>query len=174
MAKTIDRLSVQNKTSYPEVSHGRVTPQAVDVEEAVLGAMMLEQSAVNSVIDVLSPESFYKPAHQRIFDIIQNLFNDSEAIDLLTVTEALRKSGDLELVGGAFAVANLTTRVASTANVEFHARIVSQKYIQRELIRVSSNIIEKAFDEKTDVFDLLDEAESGLFKVAPTLSAINK
>jgi replicative DNA helicase len=166
MAKTIDRLSVQNKTSYPEVSHGRVTPQAVDVEEAVLGAMMLEQSAVNSVIDVLSPESFYKPAHQRIFDIIQNLFNDSEAIDLLTVTEALRKSGDLELVGGAFAVANLTTRVASTANVEFHARIVSQKYIQRELIRVSSNIIEKAFDEKTDVFDLLDEAESGLFKVA--------
>ena len=91
MAKTIDRLSIQNKTSYPEVSHGRVTPQAVDVEEAVLGAMMLEQSAVNSVIDVLSPESFYKPAHQRIFDIIQNLFNDSEAIDLLTVTEALEE-----------------------------------------------------------------------------------
>ena len=166
MAKTIDRLSVQSKTPYSEVTHGKVTPQAVDVEEAVLGAMMLEQSAVNSVIDVLSPESFYKPAHQRIFDIIQNLFNDSEPIDLLTVTEALRKSGDLELVGGAFAVANLTTRVASTANVEFHARIVSQKYIQRELIRVSSNIIEKAFDEKTDVFDLLDEAESGLFKVA--------
>jgi len=163
MAKTIDRLSVQSKTPYSEVTHGKVTPQAVDVEEAVLGAMMLEQSAVNSVIDVLSPESFYKPAHQRIFDIIQNLFNDSEPIDLLTVTEALRKSGDLELVGGAFAVANLTTRVASTANVEFHARIVSQKYIQRELIRVSSNIIEKAFDEKTDVFDLLDEAESGLF-----------
>ena len=94
------------------------------------------------------------------------MFNDSEPIDLLTVTEALRKDGNLEFVGGAYAVANLTTRVASTANVEFHARIISQKYIQRELIRVSSNIIEKAFDEKTDVFDLLDEAESGLFEVA--------
>ena len=128
--------------------------------------MMLEQSAVNSVIDVLRPDSFYKPAHSKIFDIIQNLFNDSEPIDLLTVTEALRKSGDLELVGGAFTIANLTTRIASTANVEFHARIISQKHIQRELIRVSSNIIEKAFDEKTDVFDLLDEAESGLFEVA--------
>ena len=166
MAKTSDRLSVNSKSSYSEVTHGRVTPQAVDIEEAVLGAMMLEQTAVNSVIDVLSPDSFYKPAHQRIFEIIQKLFNDSEPIDLLTVTEALKKSGDLELVGGAFAIANLTTRVASTANVEFHARIISQKHIQRELIRVSSNIIEKAFDEKTDVFDLLDEAESGLFEVA--------
>ena len=152
MAKTSDRLSVNSKSSYSEVTHGRVTPQAVDIEEAVLGAMMLEQTAVNSVIDVLSPDSFYKPAHQRIFEIIQKLFNDSEPIDLLTVTEALKKSGDLELVGGAFAIANLTTRVASTANVEFHARIISQKHIQRELIRVSSNIIEKAFDEKTDVF----------------------
>ncbi|PCJ80248.1 MAG: replicative DNA helicase [Bacteroidetes bacterium] len=166
MSKATDRLSSISKSSFSETTHGRVTPQAVDLEEAVLGAMMLEQTAVNSVIDVLSPESFYKPAHQKIFDRIQNLFNDSEPIDLLTVTEALKKSGDLELVGGAYYIANLTTRVASTANVEFHARIISQKYIQRELIRVSSNIIEKAFDEKTDVFDLLDEAESGLFEVA--------
>ena len=166
MSKTTDRLSTQNRLSSSETSLGRVIPQAIDLEEAVLGAMMLEQSAVNAVIDVLRPDSFYKPAHSKIFDIIQNLFNDSEPIDLLTVTEALRKSGDLELVGGAFTIANLTTRIASTANVEFHARIISQKHIQRELIRVSSNIIEKAFDEKTDVFDLLDEAESGLFEVA--------
>ena len=166
MSKTTDRLSTQNRLSSTETTLGRVIPQAIDLEEAVLGAMMLEQSAVNAVIDVLRPDSFYKPAHSKIFDIIQNLFNDSEPIDLLTVTEALRKSGDLELVGGAFTIANLTTRIASTANVEFHARIISQKHIQRELIRVSSNIIEKAFDEKTDVFDLLDEAESGLFEVA--------
>jgi replicative DNA helicase len=170
MSKTTDRLSVKpsfsTATSSPALSHGKVAPQAVDLEEAVLGAMMLEQTAVNAVIDILGPDSFYKPSHQRIFDTIQNLFNDSEPIDLLTVTEALRKEGNLELVGGAYAVANLTTRIASTANVEFHARIISQKYIQRELIRVSSNIIEKAFDEKTDVFDLLDEAETGLFEVA--------
>jgi len=174
MSKTTDRLSV--KTNHPSqtstsslgsaVTHGKVTPQAVDLEEAVLGAMMLEQTAVNAVIDVLSPDSFYKQAHKRIFEAITFLFNDSEPIDLLTVTEALRKTGDLELVGGAYAVANLTTRIASTANVEFHARIISQKYIQRELIRVSSTIIEKAFDEKTDVFDLLDEAETSLFEVA--------
>ena len=170
MSKPTDRLSVKPsfKTTSPSVqqTHGKVVPQAVDLEEAVLGALMLEQTAVNAVIDVLGSHSFYKPAHQKIYETIQQLFNDSEPIDLLTVTEALRKEGNLEFVGGAYAVANLTTRVASTANVEFHARIISQKYIQRELIRVSSNIIEKAFDEKTDVFDLLDEAESGLFEVA--------
>ena len=170
MSKTTDRISV--KPSYTATmpsathSHGKVVPQAVDLEEAVLGAMMLEQSAVNAVIDVLDNTSFYKPAHQKIYETIQKLFNDSEPIDLLTVTEALKKEGNLEFVGGSYAVANLTTRIASTANVEFHARIISQKHIQRELIRVSSNIIEKAFDEKTDVFDLLDEAESGLFEVA--------
>lgn len=170
MSKTTDRLSVKPSftSATPSVAntHGKVVPQAVDLEEAVLGAMMLEQTAVNAVIDVLGSESFYKPSHKKIYETIQQLFNDSEPIDLLTVTEALRKEGNLEFVGGAYAVANLTTRVASTANVEFHARIISQKHIQRELIRVSSNIIEKAFDEKTDVFDLLDEAESGLFEVA--------
>ena len=170
MSKTTDRLSVKSSFSSatPSVvkTHGKVVPQAVDLEEAVLGAMMLEQTAVNAVIDVLGSESFYKPSHKKIYETIQQLFNDSEPIDLLTVTEALRKEGNLEFVGGAYAIANLTTRVASTANVEFHARIISQKHIQRELIRVSSNIIEKAFDEKTDVFDLLDEAESGLFEVA--------
>lgn len=170
MSKTTERISV-NKGFSPAppsgpLPHGRITPQAVELEEAVLGAMMLEQSAVNAVIDVLSPDSFYRPNHTKIFATIQDLFNESEPIDLLTVTEALRKSGDLELVGGAHALAALTTRVASTANVEFHARIISQKYIQRELIRVSSDIIEKAFDEKTDVFDLLDSAETGLFEVA--------
>ena len=170
MSKTTDRLSVKpsitSVTSSVANTYGKVVPQAVDLEEAVLGAMMLEQTAVNSVIDVLGSESFYKPSHKKIYEMIQQLFHDSEPIDLLTVTEALRKEGNLEFVGGAYAVANLTSRVASTANVEFHARIISQKHIQRELIRVSSNIIEKAFDEKTDVFDLLDEAESGLFEVA--------
>ena len=135
MSKTTDRLSVKPSftSATPSVAntHGKVVPQAVDLEEAVLGAMMLEQTAVNAVIDVLGSESFYKPSHKKIYETIQQLFNDSEPIDLLTVTEALRKEGNLEFVGGAYAVANLTTRVASTANVEFHARIISQKHIQR-------------------------------------------
>ena len=145
---------------------GKLQPQALQLEEAVLGAMMMEQTAVNSVIDVLKPESFYRLAHQHIYTAIVDLFNDSEPVDLLTVTETLRKSGNLQQVGGAQAVAQLTSRVASTANIEAHARIVAQKYIQRELIRVSAHITQKAFEETTDVLDLLDEAETQLFDVA--------
>ncbi len=154
-----------NQALSPEVL-GKLQPQALELEEAVLGAMMMEQSAVNSVIDVLKPESFYRDAHRRIYAAIVDLFHASEPIDILTVTEALRKLGDLQQVGGAQAVAALTARVASSANIEAHARIIAQKYIQRELIRVSSIITQKAFEETTDVLDLLDEAESQLFEVA--------
>ncbi len=155
----------QNQTITPEVL-GKLQPQALELEEAVLGAMMMEQSAVNSVIDVLKPDSFYRDAHRRIYAAIVDLFQASEPIDILTVTEALRKLGDLQQVGGAQAVSALTARVASSANIEAHARIISQKHIQRELIRVSSIITQKAFEETTDVLDLLDEAESQLFEVA--------
>jgi len=154
-----------NQSLSPEVL-GKIQPQALELEEAVLGAMMMEQAAVNAVIDVLKPESFYRDAHRRIYHAIVDLFHASEPIDILTVTEALRKLGDLQQVGGAQAVAALTARVASTANIEAHARIIAQKYIQRELIRVSSVITQKAFEETTDVLDLLDEAESQLFEVA--------
>ncbi len=159
----------RSRTSGSAQAHdvlGKLQPQATDLEEAVLGAMMMEASAVNSIIDVLKPESFYRDAHRRIYMAIMDLFHASEPVDLLTVTEALRKQGDLQQVGGAQAVAQLTTRVASTANIEAHARIIAQKYIQRELIRVSNLITQKAFEETTDVLDLLDEAESALFEVA--------
>ena len=144
----------------------KIQPQAKELEEVVLGAMMVEKSAVNAVIDVLQPESFYVEAYGEVFRAIQTLFNNSEPIDLLTVTEQLRKDGKLDMLGGSHRVASLTSRVASSANVEFHARIIAQKHIQRELIRVSNAIIEKAYDETSDVFDLLDEAESKLFEVA--------
>ena len=143
----------QNNNDLPV---GKLPPQAPDLEQAVLGAMMLESSAVNAAIDILKPESFYKEAHRRIFSAIAGLFQASEAIDILTVTQSLRKSGDIDLVGGPHYVASLTTRVASTANVEQHARIVAQKHIQRELIRVSNEIMKDAYEETTDVFDLLD------------------
>lgn len=146
--------------------HGKVPPQATDLEEAVLGAMMLEQDAVTAVIDILKPEVFYKESHQKIFSAINSLFAKSEPIDILTVTNELKSTGELEIVGGPYYITMLTSRVASAANVEYHARIILQKHIQRELIRISSDIIKDAFEDTTDVFDLLDKAEQGLFNVS--------
>lgn len=145
---------------------GKVPPQATDLEEAVLGALMIEQKAVNEVIDVLTPESFYREAHRKIYRAIYDLFDRAEPIDIMTVTAELRKSGDLDLVGGAYYISYLTNRVASSANIQTHARIISQKHIMRELIRISSETIREAYEESTDVFDLLDKAESELFTVA--------
>ncbi|MDA3943918.1 MAG: replicative DNA helicase [Bacteroidetes bacterium] len=148
------------------MQHGRVPPQAVELEEVVLGAMMLEKDAVNAIIDILKPEVFYKDAHKKIFTAIYNLFSKSEAIDILTVTNELKTMGELEMVGGAYFISQLTNRVVSAANIEFHARILIQKFIQRELIHISSDIIKDAYEDTTDVFDLLDKAESGLFSVS--------
>lgn len=153
-------------SSTTQVDSGKLPPQAIDLEEAVLGALMLEREAVNDVIDILGPESFYKEDHQKIYSCIQDLFSKSEPIDILTVTEALRKSGELDFVGGPYYIAQLTNRVASAANVEFHARIISQKHIQRELIRISTETLRDAYEETTDVFDLLDKAERDLFSIA--------
>src|ERR1700741_4337264 len=118
------RPKLKGQTHTPVLFDGKLQPQAVDLEEAVLGAIMLEKEALSVVIDILKPESFYKPAHQHIYKAITELFNSSERVDILTVTNYLKKSGDLELVGGAYFISHLANRVASAANVEFHARIV--------------------------------------------------
>lgn len=166
-----DKISQRKRTRQAipisqNLEHGKLPPQAVDLEEAVLGALMLEKDAVNSAIDILQPKSFYKEAHQKIFSAIQTLFQQSEPVDILTVTNELKQRGELEIVGGPYYITQLTNRVASAANIEYHARIIAQKYIQRELIRISSEIITNAYDETTDVFTLLDKAESSLFSVA--------
>ncbi|MFZ4462368.1 MAG: replicative DNA helicase [Bacteroidales bacterium] len=148
--------------------HGRIPPQAIDLEEVILGAMMLEKDAVTAVIDILKPEVFYKDAHQTIFQAIFELFQDSQPVDILTVTNKLRSMGSLELVGGPYFISQLTNRVVSGANIEFHARIIIQKFIQRQLILISSDIIKDAYEETTDVFDLLDSAEQNLFSVSET------
>ncbi|MCL4143110.1 UNVERIFIED_CONTAM: hypothetical protein GTU68_034459 [Idotea baltica] len=127
--------------------------------------MMIDKKGVDDVIDILNPDAFYKQAHQLIFDAMFRLFNESEPIDLLTVSTQLRKDGQLESVGGDFYLVGLTQRVASSAHIEFHARIIIQKYIQRRLISISSEIIDEAYDETSDVFDLLDSAETKLFEV---------
>lgn len=149
----------------PFTEHGKIPPQAVDMEQAVLGAMMLEKDAVNQTIDIVKPDMFYKDSHKKIYSAIYELFNRSEPVDILTVTNELKSQGDLESVGGPFYISQLTNRVASTANVEYHARIISQKFIQRELIRISSEIIRHAFEDTTDVFELLDKSEQELFAV---------
>jgi replicative DNA helicase len=148
------------------LEQGKVPPHATDLEEAVLGALMLENDALNDVVEILKPESFYRIEHQKIFEAITQLFSKSEPIDILTVTSWLKKDGSLDLVGGAYYVSQLTDRVASSANAEFHARIIAQKFIQRELIRVSGETYHEAFEETTDVLDLLDKAETNLFAVA--------
>ena len=134
---------------------GKVPPQATDLEEAVLGALMLDSDALSNSIEILRKESFYKNEHQKVFEAIESLFNSAQPVDILTVTNQLRKSGDLEEIGGPIFVSGLTERIASAANIETHARIIAQKYIQRELIKISAKIMTDAYDETSDVFDLL-------------------
>ncbi len=145
--------------------YGRVQPQAIDLEQAVLGGIMLEKDALTVVLDILRPDSFYKEQHKLIYKACLSLFEKSQPVDLLTVTEALRKSGKLEEVGGLSYLVDLTNKVGSSANIEFHARIIAQKFIQRELISVSTQIINDAFEDRKDVFDLLDAAEQGLYEI---------
>ncbi|MFC5190674.1 replicative DNA helicase [Algoriphagus aquatilis] len=145
---------------------GKIPPQAVELEEAVLGALMLEKDALTNVIDILKVESFYKESHKVIFQAILDLFSESQPIDLLTVTTQLRKNGALEIAGGAFYVTELTSKVASAANIEYHARIITEQSIKRELIRISSEIQKDAFEDTTDVFELLDKMEQSMFEIS--------
>jgi replicative DNA helicase len=144
---------------------GKVPPQAKDLEEAVLGAIMLEKNAFDVVIEILKPECFYVEANQRIFRAMQGLQQKNSPIDLLTVVEELKFREEIDLIGGPYYVTKLTNAVVSSANIEAHARIVLQKFIQRELIRISGEIIGDAYEDSTDVFDLLDDAETKLFEI---------
>lgn len=153
---TIEQLNAQ---------YGKIPPQAIEVEEAVLGALMLERDAYIAVADILKAESFYKEEHQKIFKVIQHLFSNEKPVDLLMVTQELKNRQELDEVGGPIHITQLTSRVASAAHIDFHARIIAQKYIQRELIRISSEIQVKSYDDSMELDDLIDYAESSLFKV---------
>jgi replicative DNA helicase len=136
------------------------------VEEAVLGALMLERDAYVTVADIIDTSSFYKEEHQKIFEAIKELSSNEKPVDLLMVTQELKDREQLDIVGGPGYITQLTRRVASAAHLEFHARIIAQKFIQRELIRVSSEIQAKSYDDTLDVDDLIDFSESSLFQVA--------
>ncbi len=169
LEKSASKKSIpRTKRTLPEIPGGlgKLPPQAVDLEEAVLGALMLEKDALTAVVDILKPESFYKDAHQKIYAAIIDLFGRSEPIDLLTVTNELRSTGELEFVGGPYYVTQLTNKVNSAANIEYHARIISEQSIKRELIRISSEIQKDAYEDTTDVFELLDRTEQAMFEVS--------
>lgn len=148
-----------------QYTFGKLPPQAPELEQAVLGAMLIEPYAVSIVLEILIPDSFYVPAHQHIFRAMVQLFSQNKPIDILTVVEELKKTGTLEEAGGTHYIAALTNMIASSANIEYHARIVAQKFIQRELIRISSNTIRESYEDTTDVFELLDKCSQDIFNI---------
>jgi replicative DNA helicase len=144
---------------------GKKPPQAIDLEEAVLGAAMLEKDAFIDIQDLLKPESFYKEAHQKIYQAILDLSSSHNPIDIYTVSEALKKNGELEAAGGHYYLSQLTLKVGSAAHIEYHAKIVAQKYIQRELIRIASETQRDAFDDAIIVDELLDGVQQKIFDI---------
>lgn len=138
----------------------KLPPQAIELEEVVLGAMMLEKSALIEVCDIVKPHHFYKEVHNLICAAILTLVDESKPSDYLMVIDQLKKAGDLEIVGGPYYITQIMEKVAGTSNTVFHAHIIIQKYIQRELIRKSSETIELAYDDTEDVFELLDNFQS--------------
>lgn len=166
----ITSLNKDRKRRKPSVDlstmvYGKVPPQAKELEEAVLGAIMLEKSAFDTVSEIIKPECFYVDAHKYIFEAMQALQQKSVPIDILTVVEELKSQEKLDMIGGPYFVTKLTNSVVSTANIDAHARIVLQKFIQRELIRISGEIIGDAYEDSTDVFDLLDHSETLMFNI---------
>jgi replicative DNA helicase len=157
------RISSLNR--WLDTGLGKIPPQAVDLEEAVLGALLIEKDALTSVVDILHPDSFYKEAHVRIYAAVLTLFANSEPIDLLTVSNQLRSTGELDMVGGALYLTQLTERINSAANIEYHARIVAESAMKRSLISITAEVQKLAYEDTTDVFHLLDKIEQELFKI---------
>ncbi|HPU46482.1 MAG TPA: replicative DNA helicase [Bacteroidales bacterium] len=163
--KATQSSSKTKKIESIEIIGGKIPPSDIETEEVVLGALLIEPNALATVIDILQPEVFYKEAHQRIFAAVLALYPIGEPIDVITVTNYLRKSGEIDFIGGPAYIAQLTDRVISAANIEYHARILIEKYIQRKLIEISNNIITEAYDATSDAFDTLNEAENALFQI---------
>ena len=147
---------------------GRVPPQATDVEQSVLGAMLIEREAIPRAIEILSADAFYTNKHQKIYTAMLSLFERGNPVDLITLSEELKRRGELDDVGGAYYLTELTTQVASAANVEYHARIIAEKSLLRKLIETMTGLVGQAYDPSADAFELLDEAESDIFRISET------
>ena len=166
MAKTVRAKNKEVSLDALGLEAGKVPPQAVDVEEAVLGAMMIEPNCVPDVLERLTSECFYKEANRKIFSAISALSKDHEPVDIFTVAEALKRTGDLEMVGGPYYLSLLSSKVGAAAHVEYHVNILLQKHIQRELITISAEVQRDSFDDSIPVDDLLNNAQQKLFDLA--------
>lgn len=167
MADNQNEKSRKNrKQSTVDSTYGHLQPQAPEVEKVVLGALMIDKDAYAVVCEILRPESFYEPRNQMIFEAIRTLSMSEKPVDVLTVTDQLSKMGNLEVVGGPVYISELSMRVASSANIEYHARIIAQKSLARQIISFASNIETKAFDDTIDVDELMQEAEGSLFELS--------
>ncbi|MDE6690172.1 MAG: replicative DNA helicase, partial [Prevotella sp.] len=151
-----------------DTTYGHLQPQALDIERAVLGAMLIDKDAYPVVCEILRPESFYEPRNQIIYSAIRQLSMDESPVDVLTVAEQLARNGQLEEAGGPAYIAEISSRVATSAHVEYHARIIAQKFLARQLIQFTSDIQTKAFDETIDVDELMQHAEGALFELSQT------
>ena len=154
------------KKSIDNTSYAHLQPQALEVERAVLGALMNDRDAYAVVCEILSPESFYEQRNQLIYSAIRDLSLAEKPVDVLTVTDELERQGSLDKVGGAIYIADLSNKVASSANIEYHARIIAHKFLARQLISFASEIETKAFDGSMDIDDLMQEAEGSLFELS--------
>ncbi len=164
---TTGRRTRSTKTiSEDLVYSGKLQPQSLELEEAVLGALMLEHDVLDRVLEAIQADFFYKPEHQEVFKAISTLYQNTQPVDILTVTNELRKTGKLDLVGGPFFISQLTNRISSAANIEHHIRIITEKFLQRGLIRISGEIASEAFDPSRDAFELLDSAQAKIFELS--------
>lgn len=162
-----EKKTTRRRTPAPiDNSYGHLPPQAVDMEQVVLGALMVDKDAFAVVSELLRPETFYDPRHQKIYQAIQNMNMSEKPVDLLTVTEELRHEGNLDEVGGAPYIMELTDKVASSANIEYHAHILAQKFMARQLIHFASEVETDAFDPQVDVDELMQHAEGALFELS--------
>jgi replicative DNA helicase len=163
MAKKVGQRTL--KATPTNQIEGKLQPQAIELEQAVLGALMIDNESLSEAIDSLKTEYFYYPKHQKIFEAITNLFNNTQPVDILTVSEELKRLEAFDDIGGLNYISTLTNNVASASNTEFHARIIAEKFIKRSLINISRKISSDAFDDTVDIFDLLNNAEAELFTV---------
>src|SRR5574344_1715565 len=167
MAKTFDKDKKKVDISViAEDMGGRKPPQALEIEEAVLGALLLEPNDIADVLDQITAECFYKESHKKIFTAICDVFRRNDPVDILTVVNELTTQGELDNVGGSVYISQLSLKTGSAAHLEYHAKILLQKYIQRELISISYDVQKQAFDDTMPADKLVDSAEQKIFALA--------
>ena len=164
--RKVSKTSRKGQQAPIDTSFGHLQPQAIDIEKVVLGALMIDKDAFTVVSEIIKPETFYEARHQKIYEAVQSLNLQEKPVDIMTVTEELRHKGTLEDVGGPAYVVELISQVASSAHIEYHAHILAQKFLARQLIQFASMIETDAFDETVDVDDLMQKAEGALFEIS--------